>query len=178
MFYDGYEIQRPDDPLGRDCNGKQVYVHDIVKVLKIPEFYFAEEEPDEELFASYRSYIGCYGIVRYEEHIKADNRVIWVGQNKIMPIHAVKADEEKIKMFDFVMSPDCIERVEFNFLLHSIFHIFRPPSFRVFKEQYASLGDDKGSMTFDLIKTILELSPERLKVAQQKVMETLPELPL
>jgi hypothetical protein len=48
MFYDGYEIQRPDDPLGRDCNGKQVYAFDLIRVVKIPEFYFAEEEPDED----------------------------------------------------------------------------------------------------------------------------------
>jgi hypothetical protein len=167
-------IQSPHQLLALDSKGNRLYVYDLVKVTKIPDFYFTEKiEEGDNLFEVYKSYVGCYGFLRYDEHLKSDNRIIWIDSEKALCVDVIKCDNDFINVYDFLLYSDCIERVEPNFLLYSIFSKF---NFPIYRDQYKSLENKKGIMGFDLIEAIIKMPPEKLQEAQSKLLEFFPDL--
>jgi hypothetical protein len=166
-------IQSPDQPLAYDRLGDRIYPYDLVKIKKISDFYFTENLEDNNLYEVYNSYIGCYGFIRYEDFEKSDHRIIWTDSNNLFKVDVIKYENNFINTYDFDLYSDCIERVEPNFLLYSIFSKF---NFPIYRDQYKSLENKKGIMGFDLIEAIIKMPPEKLQEAQSKLLEFFPDL--
>lgn len=167
-------LQSPYQANALDHLGNQIYVYDLIKVIKIPDFYLNEPvEKNSNLIEILNSYVGCYGLVKYNKMLNTDNVIRWLDKNNMFLVDVIKCADDCINVFDFCLPFDCVEKVEFNFLLYSVFSDFQFP---ITRKSYDEINDIKNIMNFRLIESILTSSFEELNGIQKYINSKLPRI--
>ena len=117
------QLQSPTDEQAnrpRDCNGTVLSAFDIVRIMYLPDYIFADADT-QELRDTYKGYEHCYAIIKYARYPDQDGWRRWYGNNGLILVEATKATELFITVYEFVIPPQCVERLPFNSVIMNLF---------------------------------------------------------
>lgn len=177
---------RPYRPV--DCHGHALSAFDIVRLLRLPDYIWADADT-EQIRAAYQGYIQCYGLVRYARYHSPDGGRIWYGPNSHILVELVKIAGDVATAYEFVVPPDCVERIPYNALIMSIFGNF---SWQIHWEALSTDGGlqawnprppeetkwpvSRGTRMYGLVKAIYDTPYETLVAAHNEAAKLVPAL--
>lgn len=185
------ELQPPsDDQPYRpfDCHGAALSAFDIVRLLRLPDYIWTDAD-SEQIRAAYQGYIQCYGLVKYARYTGPDGKRIWYGPNSQILVELVKIAGDVATAYEFVVPPDCVERIPYNALIMSIFGNFR---FQIHWEALSTDGSLQewnprpleetkwpvrhGTKMYEVIKKVYDTPYETLVAAHNKAANIIPAI--
>ena len=172
-----------------DCHGAVLSAFDIVRLLRLPDYVWADAD-SKQIRAAYQGYIQCYGLVKYSRYHDLDGKRIWYGPNSNILVELVKIAGEVATAYEFVVPPDCVERIPYNAL---IMNIFGNCDWQIHWKSLCTADEDlpewnprpseqtkwsvqSGTKMYEIVKAIYETPYETLVAAHNAAAKVIPAL--